>query len=152
GYAARKVYLGGGVKNQRSAQIQMHRMILDAPPGTLVDHWNGDGLDNRRCNLRFATYPQQQRNHPRHHRPGQRPPSRFKAVRRPAHSKENPWRARIRVNGQQSHLGVFATEEEAARAYDRAARHHFGEFARLNFPEPGETSALTDPTRPRKLA
>jgi hypothetical protein len=55
--------------------------------------------------------------------------SRYKGVSR----NREKWQARIKVDGKQSHLGIFTDEEDAARAYDAAARELFGEFAYLNF-------------------
>lgn len=103
----------------------MHTVIMGTP---LVDHRNRDGLDNRKdCNLREATKAQNLMNQ------GPRGgASQYKGVA--YHAKTGKWRARIK----QQALGLHATEEAAARAYDAAAREQFGEFARLNFPEPGE--------------
>lgn len=118
------------IHSQNRGRLYMHRVLV--PGATLVDHINGDGLDNRRANLRRATPAQNSRNM----RPLATPTSsRFKGVARQPRSAINPWRAYIRINGRSSWLGVFPTQEEAARAYDAAARKHFGEFARLNFPK-----------------
>ena len=94
-----------------------------------IDHINGDGLDNRLVNLRPVTSHQNHAN--RHKIWGV---SRYKGVNRSA-SKRNPWRAEIQVKGRSIYLGVFPSQEAAARAYDAAAREHFGEFARTNFEE-----------------
>lgn len=59
------------------------------------------------------------------------PSSQYKGV----YKKRSRWAARIAVNGETTWLGTFKTEEEAARAYDAAAKRLHGEFARLNFPE-----------------
>lgn len=91
-----------------------------------VDHRNGNGLDNRRRNLRPATSRQNAWNRG----PQSNNVVGLKGVTRI--TKTGRYRASIRVNGRQRHLGCFATAEEAARAYDKAARFHFGEFARLN--------------------
>lgn len=63
---------------------------------------------------------------------------RYKGVRLDA---SGWWYASIRVNGVRKHLGIWKTPEEAARAYDMAAREVHGDFGRYNFPEPGEQSA-----------
>lgn len=108
---------------------RMHRFLLGAKPGEMVDHVNGDKLDNRRANLRIATNAQNQAN-----RRAVRGTSKFKGVcrqKRP-HSKD-VWVARIVAGGQQVHLGSFDDEAVAALAYDAAARKHFGQFASLNF-------------------
>lgn len=109
---------------------RLHRLIMDAPAGMQVDHRNGNTLDNRRDNLRICTHQQNQWNRKRS--PGR---SRFKGVTfwgsRPT---RKPWMARIEKNGKRIGLGYFATEAEAAQAYDRAARELFGEFAAPNFP------------------
>lgn len=114
-------YYMDGAKERR---LHLHRFILNVD--TFVDHRNGDGLDNRRSNLRQATHAQNSAN--QKVRDGAA--SRFKGV--------TPWlkgwRARIGVNYKTHHIGCFKTEEEAARAYDEAAIAAFGEFARLNFP------------------
>lgn len=113
-------------QKQRSAQpTLLHRLLLDAPKGLEVDHINGDGLDNRRCNLRIATKTQNRQNI--HMGRGA---CRFKGVQPTTQSKR--WMARIQVNGKSVYLGCFRTQEDAARAYDRAARCHHGEFARTN--------------------
>ncbi len=59
--------------------------------------------------------------------------SRFKGVSK----SRSRWQARIKVDGQAIYLGVFIDEEKAARAYDVAAREHFGEFASVNFKKEG---------------
>lgn len=112
----------------------MHRFLTGWP---YVDHRNGDGLDNRRDNLRPATDVQNNRNQTK-----TQGKSRYKGVSWIRRSKSRPWHAKIRVDYKSQHLGYFATEEEAGRAYDAAARRLFGEFAAVNFPQPGERSAL----------
>lgn len=116
-------------------QRRMHNVIMDAIG---VDHRNGDGLDNRRENLRRATHSQNMRNVRKLNT--RKAVSRYKGV---GHVNwPLTWRARISVDGRLRHLGVFPSEDAAARAYDAAARVAFGEFAAVNFPEPGERSAL----------
>lgn len=117
-------------------RIKLHRFIMQAPDGVLVDHINGNQLDNRRCNLRFASDQQNQRNR----RVSRTNKSGFKGVA-PTSSAKNPWQANIYVSRKQIYLGNFATPEAAALAYDEAARAHFGEFAAVNFPHAGERGA-----------
>lgn len=99
-----------------------------------VDHINGDGLDNRRANLRPATHSQNMANKRRY----ANNKSGYKGVYwsgRPG--LRRVWAAAIKQGGKARRLGRFEHPEEAARAYDAAARELFGQFARLNFP--GET-------------
>lgn len=119
GYAARN--------SGRSKTFHMHRVILNAPKGMEVDHINGNGLDNRRCNLRLCTKAQNQHNQ----RPKRQGTSLFKGVS--LNSAKRKWVAQVCVNKRKLHLGYFEDETEAAHAYDQAARLHFGEFARTNF-------------------
>jgi hypothetical protein len=107
----------------------MHRLVLSAGPGEIVDHINGNTLDNRRENLRFADIRQNAMN--RIKRSGCS--SQYKGVS--FDSRRKTWRAVIRIRGKFTNLGSFSSEELAARRYDAAARHNFGEFARPNFPE-----------------
>lgn len=112
----------------------MHRLIMGFPKHMVVDHIDGDGLNNRRSNLRLVTRAQNNRKSnsvlPRHNKSG------FRGVCLEKSSKK--WCAFIRtadVNRKQTRIGRFKTAEEAARAYDQAAKKFHGEFATLNFPE-----------------
>lgn len=105
--------------------IRMHRVILDSPQ---VDHIDGDGLNNQRSNLRVCTHTQNQMNRAKHKIMS----SKYKGVS--WNKPTEKWRARIETNQGSLYLGLFEVEEEAARAYDEAAKENFGEFARLNFP------------------
>ena len=109
----------------------MHRQIMKAPKGMVVDHIDGNGLNNRRSNLRICTPRQNQWN--RCPLKTRKQTSPFKGVQYPT-GKSRPY-ARIQYNGKTIHIGVFDSEVEAAQAYDRKAVELFGEFAYLNFPE-----------------
>jgi hypothetical protein len=111
-------------------RLPLHRFLLGAADEVMVDHIDGDGLNNRRSNLRLATNAENSRNQKKRKVPNAS--SSFKGVH---HHEGGKWIARITVNYRNIRLGSFDTEVEAARAYDAAARRHFGEFARVNFPD-----------------
>jgi hypothetical protein len=115
-----------------SVMISMHREIRKAPAGLLVDHKNRNTLDNRRENLRLATYAQNSCNC-NSSIDKTKTSSRFIGVH--FRKKSGKWCATIRINREKTWLGSYDNEIDAARAYDEAARKQFGEFARLNFPE-----------------
>jgi hypothetical protein len=106
--------------------VYMHREIVEADDGTQVDHRDGDGLNNRRSNLREATNSQNQMN-----AEISRGRSKYRGV--DWYAPRRRWRAQIGFNGRQEYIGLFEKEEDAARAYDCRAKELFGEFARLNF-------------------
>jgi hypothetical protein len=116
------------VRNRTGKAIYMHRAITGAGKGKVVDHINGNGLDNRRENIRVCTQQENVRNRQR----GKNNTTGFKGVSR---FDENKYQVKIRVNGKLKHLGLFTSVYEAAEAYDKAAVHYFGEFARINFPD-----------------
>jgi hypothetical protein len=118
------------------ANVYMHRFVLDATPDMDVDHINGEKLDNRRANIRLATAGQNLANQRTQQRDKT---SRFKGVYKS--SLCDGWVAQVKVAQHARYLGRFATEEQAARAYDAAARELFGEFARPNFPNEAEPPA-----------
>lgn len=120
----------GWRENGRVKTIRMHILIMGHAG---IDHADGNGLNNQRQNLRIATPSQNVAN------TGPRPgTSSYKGVRLDRVSQR--WRAAICINGKCVNLGRFATETEAALAYDAAARKLFGEFARPNFPDRQEAS------------
>lgn len=108
--------------------VAMHRHILNVQSGVLVDHRNRNGLDNRRGNIREATNRQNIANSRRR----RSNTSGYRGVHR--HTETGRWIAQCR-GGTPRSLGSFDTAEEAAKAYDRAARERYGAFAALNFPD-----------------
>ena len=112
---------------QKRVQIYMHRVLLGAPAGMLVDHVNGDKLDNRRCNLRLCDGAGNSQNRS----VGRNNTTGYKGVA----YKDGKFDARIGHGKRSTYLGRFETVTDAARAYDTAARRHHGDFAVLNFPE-----------------
>lgn len=107
-------------------KIFMHRIIMDAKLNQIIDHRNHIGTDNRRSNIRFVTRQQNNQNR----KPNTNSTNQFKGVLKSC----NEWEARIRIDGKNQYLGMFATQEEAAKGYDKAAKKHHGEFSHLNFP------------------
>jgi hypothetical protein len=128
GYVATNVKRNGVNWYEGWATGKLHRMILKAPKGKVVDHINHNKLDNRRTNIRICT-PQENARHCKKTTPTK---SGLKGVYDNRHGK---WAAAIRVDDKLLHLGTFSTKEDAARTYDAAARKYFGEFALANFPQ-----------------
>ncbi len=120
GYAARK---------EKGKTILMHRQIMQAPAGMVVDHRDGNQANNCRFNLRVCTRRENQRNRRKH----AGSVSRFKGVF--YNKRRHKWHAQCWFEGKCHNLPYVDDEVEAARAYDRKAVECFGEFARLNFPD-----------------
>jgi len=131
--------LGGKVYVKRNLTINgkntvryLHRDIMGITNSKVqVDHINGDGLDNRKSNLRLATPKENGYNRRANVMSGD---SRYKGVtrRKDRTNCSKPWKARIGVDGDRIAIGYYATEKEAAMAYNEAALKYHREFARLN--------------------
>lgn len=121
GYRGKKVG-GGGVFDK----VRMHRLIMNCPSELQVDHINGNGLDNRRDNLRLATNKQNCRNK----RVQINNLTGYKGVS--FNKKKKLYHARIRVNDELISLGRSKDLKIAIMKYNEAALKYFGEFAHLN--------------------
>lgn len=119
-YAVRKIKSGG-----KAVTIRMHRVIAGTPEGLETDHVDGNGLNNRRANLRSATVAQNHYNIGRN----ARNTSGFKGVTR--HKRDKRWAAHINIDGRKKFLGNFTSIEDAAQAYASAATKLRGEFGRV---------------------
>ncbi len=108
-YAARTAPINSG----KPSLIMMHRVILNAPPGLYVDHINGNGLDNRKCNLRLVS---DAINHMNRHR---RKPTRL-GLPMGVSRHHRRFQATIRILGRSVNLGLFSTPEEAHEVYAKA--------------------------------
>lgn len=110
--------------------ISMHRIIMGAKHGDIIDHINGNKLDNRKENLRFCTARENSQNLEHNHKVG------YKGVYRQYNKCGGCYYiVKITVHGKTINLGKFSSQTEAGKTYDKAAKKYFGEFARLNFPE-----------------
>lgn len=105
--------------------VHLHRLIANPPAGKVVDHVNGDPLDNRRCNLRVCSPKENGMSRRRYKKAA----SQYKGIT----PRDGGWRAQISVGGKVKVLGKFKTEIEAARCYDEAAKRFFGDFSCPNF-------------------
>lgn len=122
-YASTKGY----VKSQDN--LRLHRLVMDAPDGYLVDHVNRIPLDNRKSNLRLCTPAENSRNVG----VSQSNSTGFKGVY--FEKLNNKYRARIKYNGKRVSLGCYENAVDAAIAYDKKAIELFGDFAYTNFPK-----------------
>lgn len=109
--------------------ITLHRLLLNAKSGVVVDHKDHNTLNNTKVNLRTCSYSENNRNRQRFSNS-----NKYKGVRK--HQRASKWCCTIKLDGVNiSSASVFETEEDAARMYDKLAKAHFGQFAKLNFPE-----------------
>jgi hypothetical protein len=106
--------------------VRMHRIIMNAPKGMVVDHINHDTLDNRKVNLRVCTTAQNSMNKVK----SSNNTSGYKGVC--WHKGEGKWNARIKIHRKLIHLGSFICKEEAARSYNKASEKYHGEFGYKN--------------------
>ena len=139
GHFGRPTYAISSTKiNGKQTLLRMHRVLLGLVDSKLYgEHKNGNGLDNRKSNLRIATSSQNQANRglPKNNTSGYKgvqynPTFRAGSCNNKGESK--PWEAMIRVRGKLKLLGMYFNKEKAALAYDRAAIKYFGKFAKLN--------------------
>jgi hypothetical protein len=118
-YARRNVWIDG-----KRTTASMHRFITGAPASLVVDHIDGNGLNNQKSNLRLLTDAQNQINKTNKRKGCS---SRFKGVS--FFTSRGLWRATIQLNRKWTCLGCFPTEEQARDAYAAAAVRVHGEFA-----------------------
>jgi len=121
------VYAGASIKQEDGnwKRISLHRFILNVPKNSVIDHINGDQLDNRKANLRICG---QSLNRLNSIGSGK---SKYKGVQ--LRDRLTPWRASIKLsNGKYKHLGSYKTEIEAALAYNKAAKIEYGNRVLLN--------------------
>jgi hypothetical protein len=119
-------YAVSGMNQGRGANVvTMHRLIMGAESGEQVDHIDGNGLHNKRSNLRLVTSAQQAMNKPVQQN---KMYSQFKGVT--WHHRNKKWKAQIMKDGKNYHLGYFDVEEDAALAYELKAQELFKEFQR----------------------
>jgi len=123
GYTRRSVW---NADKYKSDTVFLHRSIINAKKGELVDHINGDVCDNRKENLRIATRGQNRRN-------SKIPSTNTSGYKGVTHDKETGrWKSQVRYNKKPVNLGRFSNKHDAARMYNFWAKDIYGEFARLN--------------------
>ena len=119
-------YIIGNITiNGKQKKIRLHRLIMDFPKNMVVDHINGNKLDNRKNNLRICS----NRENVFNSSASKRNKLGVKGV---SITRCNTYQAQIQIDGKLKYLGSYKTIKEASDAYDNAAKKYFGEFARLN--------------------
>lgn len=111
---------------EKKKTVYLHRVVIRAKAGEMVDHINGVKTDNRRENLRIVNSVQNQANR---RVSLKKAAGKYKGVFR----HRDKWKVQIRSNGVGIYLGVFEDQEEAGRAYDDMAVKLWGKYAKLNF-------------------
>jgi hypothetical protein len=132
----RTIYAQTGTGSAKSGKrkkhlIMMHRMVMGVDDDRIVDHQNHNGLDERRRNLRVASWTENCWNK---RKTSIRSSSQYKGVMRD--KRRSKWQAMIGYNRKKIFIGYFDDEEAAARAYDAKAKELHGQYAALNFPGP----------------
>lgn len=107
--------------------ILLHRLVMGASKGMEVDHINGNGLDNRKINLRMCSQSQNQANR---QKTSKHMSSKFKGVYWCKRQKR--WVAKIDCNSKRHYIGSFVNETDAAVAYNKKSAELFGDFSRIN--------------------
>lgn len=112
--------------NGKRVRVMLHREIIGAKKGEIVDHINGNPLDNRRSNLRIVTLKQSMQNRG----PSKRSASGYRGVYQSSSKKK--WVAWNHSTYPAIYLGTFDNKDDAARAYNKMALKTYGSYARLN--------------------
>lgn len=120
------IYVRAAVPGIRGKEVRLHRLIMNAKPGQLIDHKNGNALDNRKENLRITNSLGNNMNSTKR----KSSTSKFKGVH--WGTREQKWKCQIQYNKKKIALGTYNSEIEAAKAYNKAALLYHGEYARLN--------------------
>lgn len=111
----------------KNKTVVMHRLIMKATKRQMIDHINGDGLDNRKLNLRFCNKSLNAANSCLH----RDNKSGYKGVH--WSNRDKKWYSQITLNYKQRLIGLYDNKDDAACAYDKVAQELFGKFARINF-------------------
>lgn len=122
-----RIYAVGRKRTCIRITLKLANYVLGVPDNLIVDHINGNPLDNRKVNLRVVTAQQNSFN-----TAARKFSSNYKGVSK--RNRRKPWEVNITHDGKDYYLGTFSNEDDAAKAYDKKAKELFGEFARLNFP------------------
>lgn len=117
-------------RSEHGKTIYLHKEILSS--NDMIDHINGNGLDNRRSNLRICTRSENLMNSKKPKAPATSKYKGVHKVKKGSKGHKKIWRVEIRLNRKSILIGSFETEIEAANAYNNAAIKYFGEFACLN--------------------
>lgn len=121
-HVSRARYTAYAIRRDKKNHVLMHREIMGFPD-SFVDHINGNGLDNRKENLRLVTHAENMRN--------RRVQANNKSGFRGVHQKKDGfWYAQIKIDGVQKYLGCYKTPQEASAVYEKEAEIQYGEFRR----------------------